>query len=44
MVEDLPSRAGDMSSIPGRGGKTPHSMGQPSLWATAKTPHGQKNK
>ena len=44
MVEDLPSSAGDMGLIPSQGGETPHGMGQPSLQATAKTPHSQVNK
>ena len=44
MVEDLSSSAGDMGLIPSQGGETPHGMGQPSLQATAKTPHSQVNK
>ena len=34
MVKNLPSNAGDMGSIPGRGTKIPHAMGQLSLHAT----------
>ena len=35
MVKNLPSNAGDTSSIPGRGTKIPHAAGQLNLHATA---------
>ena len=34
MVKNLPSRAGDVGSIPGQGTKIPHAAGQLSLCAT----------
>ena len=38
MVRNLPSKAGDMGSIPGPGTKIPHAMGQLSLKTTAAEP------
>ena len=38
MVENLPSNAGDVGSIPGRGTKISHAMGQLSLHATTTEP------
>ena len=49
VVKNLPSNAGDVSSIPGQGTKTPHAMVQLSLCttmkdhATTKTQHNQIN-
>ena len=36
VVKNLPSNAGNTSSIPGRGTKIPHAMGQLSLRAAAR--------
>ena len=38
LVKNLPSNAGDLGSIPGRGTKIPHAMGQLSLNATNTEP------
>ena len=38
LVKNLPSNAGDRGSIPGRGTKIPHAMGQLSLSATNTEP------
>ena len=38
VVKNLPSNAGNRSSIPGQGTKIPHAMGQLSLHAEAKKP------
>ena len=38
MVENLPSNAGDVGSIPGQGTKIPHATGQLSPHATATEP------
>ena len=38
MVENLPSNAGDVGLIPGRGTKMPHATGQLSLRATTAEP------
>ena len=50
MVNNLPSKAGDMGSIPGEGTKIPHTQGatkptghrESSPWATTEDLHGQK--
>ena len=41
VVKNPPSNAGDVGSIPGRGTKIPHAMGQLNLHATTKNPHSQ---
>ena len=41
MVKNPPSNAGDVGSIPGRGTKIPHAVGQLNLHATTKNPHSQ---
>ena len=38
MVKSLPSNAGEGSSVPGRGTKIPHAMGQLSLYAATTEP------
>ena len=44
VVKNLPSNAGNMSSIPGQGTKISHATGQlESLSATTKIQHSQKN-
>ena len=44
MVENPPSSAGGVGSIPGRGTKIPHAMGQLSLSATTKEPVGHNER
>ena len=41
MVKNLPSNAGDVGSIPGRGTKIPHAVGQLSPCAATKTQRSQ---
>ena len=41
MVKNLPSNAGDMSSIPGRGTKIPHARGQLSPHTTTRETAGK---
>ena len=44
MVNNPPSNAGDVGSIPVQGTKIPHAVGQLSLHATPKTQHSQKRR
>ena len=41
VVKNPPSNVGDVGSIPGRGTKIPHAVGQLSLPVTTKNPHSQ---
>ena len=38
VVENLPSNAGDLGSIPDQGTKIPHAIGQLNLHATVRSP------
>ena len=42
VIKNPPSNAGDMASIPGRGTKIPHAMGQLSPRTTAREPKHRK--